>query len=101
MNLEEYLDRNQFNLSKLKAYAFKLYLFLMECYHVDKRSLKTFSGRYAWSCRDRYTGQKSEFTLKKIVDCNIELKKCNGEEKYFKFFYLGNYFIIYFSILKS
>ena len=44
MNFEEYLDRNQFNLSKLKAYAFKLYPFLMECYQVDKRLLKAFSG---------------------------------------------------------
>ena len=52
MNFEEYLDRNQFNLSKLKAYAFKLYPFLMECYQVDKRLLKAFSGHYAWSCRD-------------------------------------------------
>ena len=26
VNFEEYLDRNQFNLLKLKAYAFKLYL---------------------------------------------------------------------------
>ena len=39
VNFEESLNRNQFNLQKLKAYAFKLYLFLMECYHVDKRFL--------------------------------------------------------------
>ena len=52
VNFEEYLDRNQFNLLKLKAYAFKLYQFLMECYHV---------------------------TLKGIIDTNIDLKKRNGE----------------------
>ena len=63
-NFEEYLDRNQFNLSKRKAYAFELYPFLMECYHVDKRSLEAFSGHYMWLCRDQYTGQKNEPTLK-------------------------------------
>ena len=40
MNFEEYLHCKQFNLLKLKAYAFKLYLFLMECYHFDKISLE-------------------------------------------------------------
>ena len=43
-SFEDYSNRYQFNLSKLKAYAFKLYLFLMECYHVDKRSLEAFFG---------------------------------------------------------
>ena len=51
VNLEEYLDRNQSNLLKLKSYAYKPYPFLMECYHVDKRSLEAFSGHYVWSCR--------------------------------------------------
>ena len=64
MNFEEYLDRNQFNLSKLKTYAFKLYPFLLECYHIDKGSLEAFSGHYVWSFYDQYTGQKS---LKEIV----------------------------------
>ena len=49
-NFEEYLDRKQFNLLKLKTYAFKLYLFLMGCCHVDKRSLEAFSERYVWLC---------------------------------------------------
>ena len=71
---------------KLKGYAFKLYQFLMECYHVDKRSPEAFSGHYVWSYRDPYTGQKSELTLKEIVEENIKLKNLNGEEKYFKFF---------------
>ena len=59
----------------------------MECYHVDKRSLEAFSGHYVWSFCDRYTGQKCELTLKKVIDHNVELKKRNGEDKYFKFFY--------------
>ena len=46
----------------------------MECYHVDKRSLEAFSGHYVWSCCDRYTGQKSELTLKEIVQESINLK---------------------------
>ena len=87
VNFGEYLDRNQFNLTKLKAYAFKLYPFLIECYHVDKRSLEAFSRHYVWSCCDQYTGQKSELTLKEIVKENIKLKKLNGEEKYFRLFY--------------
>ena len=48
VNFEEYLDRNQFNLLKLKAYAFKLYRFLIEYYYVDKRSLEAFSGHCVW-----------------------------------------------------
>ena len=74
-NFEEYLDRNQFNLLKLKAYAFKLYQFVMECYHVVRSFLETFSGHYVWSCRDRYSGQKRELTLKEIVENNIKIKK--------------------------
>ena len=45
-NFGEYLDKNQFNLSKLKTYAFRLDPFLMEYYYVDKRSLEVFSGHY-------------------------------------------------------
>ena len=80
-NFEEYLDKNQFNFSKLEAYSFKVYPFLMECFHVDKRSLEDLSGDYVWSCCDRYTGQKSKLALKEIVENNIKLKKLNGEEK--------------------
>ena len=86
-NFEEYLDKNQINLSKLKTCAFRLYPFLMECYYLEKRSLEAFSGYYVWSCPDWYTGQKSELTLKEIVENNIKLKNLNGEEKDFKFFY--------------
>ena len=59
----------------------------MECYHVDKRSLEALSRHYVWSCRDRYTGQKSE--LKEIVKENIKLKKLNGEENYSEVFLLA------------
>ena len=38
-------------------------------------------------CHDRYTGQNNELTLKEIIKKNIKLKKVNGEEKYFTFFY--------------
>ena len=65
MNFEEYLDRNQCNLSKLKSYEFELYPILLECYRVDKRSFEAFLGHYAWSCHDRYTSQKSKLALKK------------------------------------
>ena len=44
----------------------------MECYHVVKSSLETFSGHYLWS---RHSGQKSELTLKEIVEVNIKIKK--------------------------
>ena len=59
----------------------------MECYHVDKRCLEAFCGHYMWSCHDRYTEQNNELTLKEIIQKNIKLKKVNGEEKYFTFFY--------------
>ena len=48
---------------------------------------KPFSNTTYGRCHDQYTDQKSELTLKEIVDHNIELKKRNGEENYFKFFY--------------
>ena len=86
MNFEEYLDQNQFNLLKLKAYGIELYPFLIECYHLDKRSLETFSRHYVWPCHNRYTGQKSELTLKEIVKENIKLKKRSGEESIPSFF---------------
>ena len=35
LNFEKNLDRNQFNLLKLKSYIFKFYPFLLECYWVD------------------------------------------------------------------
>ena len=58
----------------------------MERYLVYKKSLEAFSGDYVWSCRDQYIGQYSEITLKEIIDNNIEFKKRNVGEKYFKFF---------------
>ena len=36
-NFEEDLDRNHFNLNCLKGFAFRLFPFLEECYHVDKQ----------------------------------------------------------------
>lgn len=83
--------RNQFYLSILKNYAFKLYPFLMECYRVDKRSLEAFSGHYVWPCRDWNTSQKSEFSLKEIIEHNLKIKKLNGQEKYFKLFLDSKY----------
>ena len=60
----------------------------MECYCFDKTSLETFLGHCVWSCRDQYTGQKSEFTIKEVIKENVNIKKRNGEQKYFDFFYL-------------
>ena len=57
-NFEEYLDRAQFDLFKLKQFGFKLYPMLLECYVYDKRSLESFSGHFYYSPTDRYTGQK-------------------------------------------
>ena len=49
--------------------------------------VEALSGHYVRSCRDRYTGQKSE--LKEIVKENIKLKKLNGEENYSEVFLLA------------
>ena len=67
-DFKEELDRNQYNLMYLKQFAFRLYPFLEECYKVDQRSLEVFSGHYVYSSRDRYTGQKSEVSLKEMIE---------------------------------
>ena len=86
-NFEEYLGRNQYNILSLKQFAFCLFPFLEECYKVHKPFLEAFSGHYTWSSRDWNTGEKSELSLKEIIEYNDYLKKLNGKEKYFNFFY--------------
>ena len=63
-NFEEELDRNQYNLTNLKQFAFHLFPFLEECYKVDKGSPEAFSGHYHYSLRDQYTRQKMKFLQK-------------------------------------
>ena len=81
------MHRIQYVLFKLKQFAFKLYPSLTECYQIDKRFIEAFSGHYYYSPRDRYTGQKSEVSLKDMIEFHSDLKKRNGEKKYFDFFY--------------
>lgn len=57
-NFEEVLDQCQFDIYALKKFGFKLFLLLLECYTVDKRSLEAFREHYYYSTRDRYTGEK-------------------------------------------
>ena len=84
---EEELDRNQFNLFALKRFGFKLFPLLMECYRVDQRFLEAFSGRFCYSSRDLYTGQKSETPLKELIKFTSKIKEVYSEKKYFDFFY--------------
>lgn len=64
-NLEELLDWNQYNLSELKQFAFRLYPFLEECYKADKRSLEVFRSHYYYLSRYWYTGQKKQSFIKR------------------------------------
>ena len=43
---EEELDQNQYNLSNLKHFAFRLFPFLIDCYKINQYSLQAFSGHY-------------------------------------------------------
>ena len=54
----------QFDVHVLKIFGFKLIPSLLKGYCVDKRSLETFSGHFYYSSRDRYTGEKTETSLK-------------------------------------
>ena len=63
-NYEEELDCAQFDVHVLKIFGFKLIPSLLKGYCVDKRSLETFSGHFYYSSRDRYTGEKTETSLK-------------------------------------
>ena len=65
---EEELDRNQFNLFKLKQFGFKLFPILFGCYRGSKRSLEAFSGDFCYSSRDYYTGQKNETLLREKIN---------------------------------
>ena len=65
---EEELGWNQYNLSNLKQFAFRLFSFLEDCYKIDQCSLEAFSSHYYYySSRDRYTRQKSEISLKDMI----------------------------------
>ena len=84
-NFEEELDRNQYNLTNLKQFAFHLFPFLEECYKVDKGSPEAFSGHYHYSLRDQYTRQKNEISSKDMIEYKEDLKKRNGEKNIFVF----------------
>ena len=81
-NFEEYLDRAQFDLFKLKRFDFKLFPMLLECYVYDKQSLEAFSGRFHYSSRDRHTGSKNETSLQDQTKFTTDLKKRNREKKF-------------------
>ena len=85
-NFEEYLDRAQFDLFKLKQFGFKLYPMLLECYVFNKRSLEAFSGHFCYSSRT-ITQTKNETSLKHQIEFTTDLKRRNGEKKYLDFFY--------------
>ena len=86
MSFEEYLDCNQFNLSKLKTYSFRLSPFWMECYHIDNRSSEAFSGQSFWSCLDNKQVKKVNSLWKKLSRKILNLKKLKGKGKYFNLF---------------
>ena len=58
----------------------------MECYHADKRFLEAFSGHYMWWYHHRYTGQKSELTLKEILRKVLNLKNWIEKKSILSFF---------------
>lgn len=82
------MNKNPFHLTNLKKYARKLYPFLLKCYDMDQTSLEAFSGEYTYSFRDWNTGGKSTLLLREWIENLTEIKKLNGEKKYFKFKYL-------------
>ena len=96
-NFDEYLDRIQFNLSKLKAYTFKLYPFLMECYHVDKGSLEAFSGHMCGRVATDTQVKKGNLLWKKLSKKVLNLKN-SMEKKSISSFFI-NIVISLFSVL--
>ena len=97
---EEELNRNWFNLFKLKQFGFKLFLLLLECNCVSKRSLEAFSGDFCYSIRDHYTGQQSKTPLREQIKFPTELKK-KGEKKIFRFFVLIFHLFFSFAFFKK
>lgn len=96
-NFDEYLDRIQFNLSKLKVYIFKLYPFLMKCYHVDKGSLEAFSGHMCGRVATDTQVKKGNLLWKKLSEKELNLKN-SMEKKSISSFFI-NIVISLFSVL--
>ena len=81
------MDRNQFNPCKLGFYFFQLFDFLDECFLVDKESLTLVDDDYEITSRDSYTSQKTSVSLRDYITWTTDIKKRNGDKKYFNFFY--------------
>ena len=60
---------------KLKQFVFGLFPFLRKFLKIHKRSLKEFSVHYNFSFGDRYTGKRSEVSLKDMIEFRTDLKK--------------------------
>ena len=85
-NFEEEPDRAQFDLFKLKMFGFKLFPLLLECYVYGKRFLEAFRGRFCYSSRDRYTGEKKETSLKDQIKFNTAIKNKKQQKNILIFF---------------
>ena len=81
------MDRNQFNPSCLGEYFVQLFDHLDECFILNKDVLTVINEDYEITSRDNYTGQKRFFSLRDYIKWTIDIKKRNGEKKYFNFFY--------------
>lgn len=55
---------------------------------MDQTSLEAFSGECTYSFRDWNTGKNFTLSLREWIENLTEIKKLNGEKKYFKFKYL-------------
>ena len=86
-NFVEFLDGNQFNPSCLGEYFFQLFDHLDECFLLNKEVLTVLDEDYEITSRDNYTGLKTSVSLRDYIKWTNEIKKRNGEKKYFTFFY--------------
>ena len=85
-NYNELLDQTQFSPCKLGFYFFQLFDFLDECFLVDKESLTLVDDDYQITSHGNYTGQKTSVSLRDYINWTTDIKKRNGEKKYFNFF---------------
>ena len=86
-NYTEFLDRSQFDSCKLGFYFLQLFEFLDECFLVNKESLTLIDDNYEITSRNNYTGQKTPASLRDYIKWSTDIKKRNGEKKYFNLFY--------------
>lgn len=57
---------------------------LLECYVYDKQSLEAFSGHFYYSSRDRYTGEKTETSLKDQIKFTTDSGTPANQRNFYK-----------------